>query len=378
MFTLMKRAHIYAPEDLGIQDVLIGNDRVIRVASSIDFQWEGMEEISAEGKLIFPGFIDQHVHITGGGGESGFRSRVPEVRMTDCVKNGVTTVVGVLGTDSTSRSVENIVAKAKGLTEEGITAYCLTGAYNYPSPTLTGLVAKDVAFIPEVLGVKLAISDHRSSQVTREELTRLAMDVRKAALLAGKAGIVHMHTGKGKSGLKDVIEVVETSDVPIQHFRPTHCGNLHEDAITFGKMGGHIDYTTGANPQNCAKFVMDAIQKVDFELITMSSDSNGSMPIWNEKHEIIGMGVGRMSSLFEAVKILIGEYHLPMEKAVALITSNVAKGLGLYPHKGCLHENADADLVITDQELTVCTVFAKGQKMMEDGKILVDNYFGIM
>ena len=93
-----------------------------------------------------------------------------------------------LGTDSFTRSVENLVAKAKGLNEEGITTYCLTGAYEYPSPTLTGRVDKDIAYINEVIGCKLAISDHRSSHVTRQELLRLATQVRLGSLIGGKPG----------------------------------------------------------------------------------------------------------------------------------------------------------------------------------------------
>lgn len=376
MFVLIKGAHIYAPEDLGIQDILICHDKIIKIAPQIAFEWDGMQVIDAAGKLAFPGFMDQHVHITGGGGESGFKSRITDIRMTDCIKSGVTTVVGLLGTDSTSRSVENLVAKAKGLTEEGITAYCLTGAYNYPSPTLTGSVAYDVAFIPEILGVKLCITDHRSSHVTRDELARLATEVRKAALLAGKAGIVHMHTGKGKIGLQDVIDLIEESDIPISHFRPTHCGNLTEDAIRFGKLGGRIDFTTGSSTESCAKTLNRVLSEVDSSLITLSSDSNGSMPVWNEKNEIIGMGVGKMTTLYDTVKAFILKHDMPICDAVSLITRHVAEGLRLYPSKGCLAAGADADICLVDEKsLALLDVLAKGQIMMLDTTLIAKDYY---
>ena len=377
MFTLIKNVHVISPEDIGIQDLLICDEKIIKVSPNIEFSWdeEDFEAIDGNGRIAVPGFLDQHVHIIGGGGENGFRSLITDVKMTDCVKSGVTTVVGLLGTDSTAKNVESLVAKARGLTEQGITAYCLTGAYNYPSPTLTGSVAKDVAFLPEVLGVKLAISDHRSSNVSKQELTRLAMDVRKAALLSGKPGVVHMHTGKGKIGLKDVIAVVKETDVPIKHFRPTHCGNLFDDAIVFGKMGGYIDFTTGIDGEICANDVLRAMEEVDFSLISMSSDSNGSMPMWNEKREIIGMGVGKMTSLFGTVKVLVQNHGMPLERAVSLITQNVAKALGLYPKKGCIAKGSDADLVLLDENLEIQTVYAKGKKMMFDKEIIEKDYY---
>ena len=93
---------------------------------------QGCRVLDAAGRRVIPGLIDQHVHITGGGGESGFTSRVPELRFSDSVKAGVTTLVGLLGTDSRTRNVQNLLAKTKALNEEGITAYCLTGAYEIP------------------------------------------------------------------------------------------------------------------------------------------------------------------------------------------------------------------------------------------------------
>ena len=51
------------------------------------------------------------------------------------------------------------------------------------------------------------------------------LQVRLGSLIGGKPGVLHMHTGKGKGGLQDVMAVVEESNVPIKHFRPTHVAN---------------------------------------------------------------------------------------------------------------------------------------------------------
>lgn len=45
-----------------------------------------------------------HVHITGGGGEAGPASRCPEAQLSKLISAGITTVVGVTGTDSVTRS----------------------------------------------------------------------------------------------------------------------------------------------------------------------------------------------------------------------------------------------------------------------------------
>ncbi|MBQ8599583.1 MAG: beta-aspartyl-peptidase [Oscillospiraceae bacterium] len=377
MFTLIKHADVYAPQHLGEQDILFCNDKIIAIAPEIDFSFADVTVIDAAGKKAVPGFIDQHVHVLGGGGEGSFHSRCPELDFSQTVKNGVTTVVGMLGTDSMTRSIENLVAKTKALNEDGITAYCLTGAYEFPSPTLAGSVKKDVTFLSECIGVKIAISDHRNSCITTQELARLAADVRQAALFSGKVGVVHMHTGRGKSGLSQVMAIVENTDVPIKHFRPTHCGNQFDDAVSFAAMGGWVDFTTYEDSSKSAKMLKRAIDSIEaVDHITCSSDSNGSMPKWNEKNEMIGMGIGSMSTLYAAIKALVQEENVPLEEALPLITSNVARGLEIYPKKGCLAVDSDADLVLLDTDLNIDSVFAKGKVMMKDKKVLAYSYFG--
>ncbi len=375
MFTLIKNIKLLAPEDQGIKDILICNDKIIKVAAEIDFQWEGLKVIDGSGKTAMPGLIDQHVHITGGGGENGFASLIREVEMTDCIKSGVTTVVGLLGTDSMAKSVDTLVAKAKGLTEQGITAYCLTGSYMYPANTLTDTVRKDISFISEVIGVKIAISDHRCSNVSNEELARVATEARYAGLLAKKAGEVHIHLGRGKAGLKNVMAIVEDTDIPITTFRPTHCNGHLEDAIKFAKMGGYVDFSTGSDTSATAKTVAEVMTKVPNDLITISSDSNGSLPKWNDNLEIIGMGVGQMATLYETIRKLHLETEIELAKAVEMVTANVAKALAIYPVKGCVAVNSDADLLIVDENLDIDTVIAKGQLMMEAKQMTVDNYY---
>lgn len=174
-FKVIRNAHIYAPEDAGIQDVLICNDKMIDIQPNLVFSYDH-EEIDASGKYLIPGFIDQHVHIIGGGGENGFSSLIREIQMTDCIQYGVTTVVGLLGTDAHVKSIEQLVAKTKALREQGMSAYCLTGSYAIPTTTLTGSIGKDIAFIDEIIGVKVAISDHRSSAPLKQELARMATE----------------------------------------------------------------------------------------------------------------------------------------------------------------------------------------------------------
>ena len=377
MFIKIEKIHVLAPEDCGIQDVLVCNDRIVRVDRQIDFSWDrdGLIVIDGRGKLLVPGFIDQHVHIIGGGGEDGFASLIPPLQMTDCIRYGVTSVVGLLGTDSNAKSVQELVARTKALREEGMSAWCLTGSYAYPSTTLTGSVAKDIAFVSEIIGVKIAISDHRSSNVSREELARLASQARTAGLLAKKPGIVHMHTGRGKKGYSDVLDIVHHTDIPISQFRPTHVANAYQDALQFASEGGYIDFTSGNDTAGTAHLMAQAREKVPWDRVTLSSDSNGSFPVWSEDKKLIGMGIGKMETLFDTIRHLAIDEHLPLSEALKPITSTVAGALGFYPHKGCINADADADLVILKDDLSLDSVIDRGKIMMQDGIVTAKNYY---
>lgn len=370
---LVKNVKLFDPQPMGKVDILVTNDRVAAVGNDLHPQVPGLTVIDGTGKTAVPGFIDQHVHVTGGGGEGGFNSRTPELMLSTVIKAGVTTLVGLLGTDSYTKSVENVLAKTKEFNADGITAYCLTGAYVYPPVTVTGSVSKDIVYIKEILGCKLAISDHRCSRPTKEELIRLASDIRMAALISGKPGILHIHLGGCGRQLEDIIEIVEEAYLPIKHFRPTHLDCNPKAALRFMELGGWADFT--AEPSKTDE-LYDVIQKAGIEHLTVSSDSNGSIPVWNEaRDQVVAVKVGGMDPLYEIIRNLVVDFNVPMETAIQLITSNVARALELYPEKGTVRPGSHADMVLLDENLHIDTVMAMGKLMMKDKQLLVKGTF---
>lgn len=392
MIKIIKNVKIYAPEYLGIKDlVIVGNkihslgvDLQIPKNSSLSFN-----EIDGTGKILTPGFIDNHVHIIGGGGEGGFKTRTPEVQLSDITTGGVTTVVGCLGTDGISRDMMSILAKARGLDQEGITAYIYCGSYKVPVTTITGDIAKDIIAIDKIIGVgEIAISDHRSSQPTLDELKRLASDARVAGILSGKAGIVNIHVGDGNRKIDSLIEIVENTEIPYTQFLPTHMNRNEElfiQSMAYGKSGGFIDFTTSSDPsfwEEGEVKVSKALKRcydagVPDTNITLSSDGQGSLPMFNEKMEFIGLTVGKVTSLFNEVRDAVLHENLPLDKVLKTITSNPANLLKLVG-KGRIKEGYDADLVLLDGDtLIIDTVIAKGQVMIENKEIKVYGTFEI-
>lgn len=384
---LIRQIEVYAPDYLGKLDVLLAGNKIIALEENITGGYSELEveEISGEGKLLTPGFIDCHFHILGGGGEGGFQNRTPEVTLSQLTSAGVTTVVGCLGTDGEGRDMTALISKAKGLEAEGITTFVYEGSYRLPVKTVTDSIIKDFLTIDKIIGIgEIAVSDHRSSQPTFEEFARATADARVGGMLSGKAGIVNVHPGGGTRKLELLKKVVEETEIPISQFLPTHANRTQEllDAcIEFAKNGGTIDFTASEDPDfwektdgevrfsKALKQLLDA--GVALDNFTMTSDGQGSLPYFDENNHFIGMGVGSAKSLLVGIKEAVQKENIPLEIALRAITTNPARILKL-EGKGQIQVGNDADLCILDKEtLTIDSVIAKGQIMVKEQEVKV-------
>ncbi|ESU34001.1 peptidase [Bacillus sp. 17376] len=388
MLTLIKNGEVFAPDYLGKKDLLIVDRKIGFIQDEIEVPEKFVEVkvIDATGKKVVPGFIDSHVHLIGGGGEGGFHTRTPEIQLTQATTAGITTLVGVLGTDGTTRTMPSLIAKARALEEEGITTYVQTGSYQVPVKTLTGKIEDDIILIDKIIGAgEIAIADHRSSQPTAEELAKIASAARIGGMLSSKSGIVNVHVGDSPDHLKVIEQVVEQTDIPIRQFYPTHMNrNLHlfEAGIEYAKKGGWIDFTTSSIPKfleegevKCSVALKRMLEAgVDIGQITFTSDGQASLPDFDKNGELIGLQIGQVSSLYEAVKEAVLSEGVPLEVAIRVITSNPAAVLKL-KQKGRIEAGCDADLVLLDDSLEIDTVIAMGKVMVENKLPIVKGTF---
>jgi beta-aspartyl-dipeptidase (metallo-type) len=387
MIYLIKGADVYAPQALGQNDILLSGQHILNIAPEINIQGENVTQIDATNCIVTPGFVDSLVHYCGGGGEGGFHTRTPEMQLTEATLAGVTTVIGALGTDSTTRSHADLLAKARGLENEGISSYCYSGSYQVPLRTVTGSVTNDIILIDKFIGVgEVAIADHRSSAPTAQELCRIGSEARVGGMLAGKGGIVSIHVGDSEDQLQLLHDVVQQSNLPASQFYPTHMNrnqSLLEAGIAWTHLGGVIDFTTSTNQQFLDEGEIPAAaalayclqQGVDISQLTMSSDGNASLPVFNDRGELLGLEVGQVMSLYNSFIQAIEQYQVPFELALASISASPANILNL-KKKGRLQAGIDADLVLMHKSnLAIDKVFAMGRLVVDAGNALVKGTF---
>lgn len=384
---LLKNAELIAPQALGRQDILLGGRQILAIAPDLHGGNLPVQVIDCRDFYVTPGFVDSLVHFIGGGGEGGFASRTPEMQLTDATLGGVTTAVGVLGTDATTRTLTNLLAKAHALDSEGITTYCHTGSYQVPCRTLTGSITDDLLLIDKFIGVgEIAISDHRSSQPTTEELRKVAAAARVGGMLSGKAGIVSVHVGAGERILQPLYQAVSGTELRLKQFYPTHMNRnrqVFEAGIAFAQQGAVIDFTTSTTAYDlqhgevaAAAALAEALQLgINPLQLTLSSDGNASLPIFSKDGDLLGLQVGQVRSLFASAREAVVQHQVSLSDAITSITAAPAAILGL-SHKGRLAVGLDADVVLLRRDdLQIDTVIAKGRLLVQSGQPLVKGTF---
>ena len=376
---LIKNTNLYSPTFLGKKDILISNGKIVAIEDEITKHNVFSEVWDAQGLTTTPGFIDQHIHVIGAGGKHGFASMTPQLHLGELIKCGTTSVVGLLGTDGSTRSIKTLFSKIQALNQEGISAYMYTGYYGLDKVYLMNSLQEDMIYIDCVLGCKIAISDIRSSYPSALELLRLLRNVRVGGMLSGKKGILHLHLGALSSKMDLLFEIVENYEFPIEHISPTHVGrtkDLFEQAIIFAKMGGMIDITTGASKYTDPyKSVLYAIENnVSIENITFSSDGNAGLDKLDNNNNLVGFKSAPFDKNLEEVINLHKLGGVAFEDSLKLITSNPAKNLGL-KSKGQIKNNFDADICFFDSDLKLSSVIANGKFMMKDGDLVVKGSF---
>lgn len=386
---LFKNAHVLSPDNSGVMDILVAGGQIAALGHNLEAGNSNLpiEVFDASHCYLVPGFVDSLVHFIGGGGEGGFASRTPEMQLTDATLGGVTTAIGVLGTDATTRTLTNLLAKAHALETEGITTFCHTGSYEIPCRTLMGSITDDLILIDKFIGVgEIAISDFRSSQPTIDEIRKVAAAAKVGGILSGKAGLVSVHVGSGESLLQPLWQAVAGTELKLSQFYPTHINRneqLFQAGIEFAKAGGVIDFTTSTTAYDLQHGEVAAAEALARALragvpamnLTLSSDGNASLPQYNDKGGLIGLEVGKVQSLYQVARQAVLEYQVPLSDAITAITAAPASVLGL-KHKGRIAAGLDADLVLLDKtDLTISDVFARGRQLVKAGKAIVKGTF---
>ncbi len=380
---LIKNGFVQSPDPIGKKDILIAGSSILAIENEISEKTAKELDpdslvIDTKGLWVIPGLVDNHIHFNGAGGENGPQYRTPPLQLSNFIKAGITTAVAPLGTDGVSRSLKELLAKSRGLESEGITTYIYTGSYGLPTVCITESIVSDIVLIDKIIGTKIALSDHRSAHPSVQELRRLISDTRVGGILAGKAGLVMAHMGTENGGLNIISEALSNTNIPKSQVLPTHVNRnkeLFEKTLKYCAEGGYGDITTSmmdkeesVSPVECIIMAMN--KGIPLSSLTMSTDGNGSLPLFDDNGNMIGMGIGEPLTLLQATKKILECTGAPTSEVLALGTKNAARRLKL-SQKGSIEIGMDADiLIVSPSDFTLHYVIARGQLLMKEGIVV--------
>ena len=367
MITLIRNVRVFAPQDIGSNDVLVMGERIARIAPDLGTfaSLPSISIVEGKGRYLTPGFIDQHVHILGGGGAAGFGSRGPELNFSEAMIAGTTTVVGCVGVDQIGRDLKSLLAKTRSLDFRGMTAMMFTGGFDW-RVSMTGSVENDLFLIDKVIGTKIAVSEHRAPRPSQDQLNQLISETMVGGLLSGKAGVVQVHMGTLPEGITPLVKAVKETGVPIKHVLPTHMHRKHllGQIPEWVGMGGVVDLTAPSTPASMLKGLLSSGIPVDH--ITLSTDGNG-VPTRGGFDKIERVPLNLLHKRFKDL-VLVEE--VAVSDALKIITSNVSRVLCM-SRKGTVAEGCDADLLLMDSKsLELEMVMARGKIMVQNGNML--------
>jgi len=380
VFTLIKNARVYTPEPRGICDILVCGETVARLGSfEVPSGWE-VETVDLQGMVLTPGFIDAHVHLLGGAGGWGLASRFTDISFSELVAEGITTVVGCLGTDTLSKNLWNLLAKVRALDEDGLSAFMYAGGNVHPLPSITGSLKTDIWLVDKIIGAgEVTVSDlgaGAASMTSPEYIARIAVDAMEAGQAVGKVGIVCLHLGN--EGMAAVFEVLERTGLPISVFLPTHVNRnakCLDEAKKFLELGGCVDLTTSYEPGHAAIPAPSALAELAgsdswARRVSMTSDGNAGLTIRAEGGDSATLVYHSVATLPHAFRDAVTNHGVPLERALSTITLNPARFHRL-TRKGRVVPGADADLVALGDDLRVREVWARGRRVVREGEVVV-------
>lgn len=367
MLTLIENGEVYAPEPLGRRSILLMLDRIARVGGIDRDRVLGLgvevETIDATGCVVTPGLIDPHEHLAGGSAEHGFNTQTPEIYASEIVSAGITTVVGVLGSDTTEITPSGLLSRVKALKDVGLNALMWVGGYHVPPATITGSTLDDLLYIEEVIGAgEIAIADHRSLDPDPHELARVIMDVHVASRISGKAGRTYLHIGGGKRRLSNIRAVLDGYPVDPDWLYLTHVQRTEElldEAIELVRRGVWADLDVTV--EDLTRWLPYYLEHGgDATRVTVSSDAYRTSP----------------GNLIGQLRALVTELGWGLERALPFATSNTARALGLEPVTGGIAPGLRADLlVLRGDSLEVVEVIARGKRLLREGRIAFTERF---
>lgn len=345
---------------------------------------EGCEVIDAKGNYVSPGLIDLHIHgylgeDTSDGSLEGIRTIAKGV-----IQNGVTAFLPTTMTvswaeiESALQNVRHMMDESKQKDFHGAQVLGAHAEGPFINPKRKGAQSEE-AIIPPDADKILAHKDVVKILTMAPEMPGGIDTIKKVT----RESDVVVSIGHTDASFDQAVEAIEAGASHITHLFNAMTGLNHRDPGVVGAALTHpvsVELIADTFHVHAGLFGMLRNTKKDqFVLITDCTRAGGlgdgeytlgGQPIFVKGIQCRladGTIAGSVLKLNEAVFNLREHAGLTTAQAVYAASHNAALAIGMDDHKGTLEQGKDADIVLFDQDMNAQTVFIGGELKYQKG-----------
>lgn len=363
--------------------VLIFSDKIVDIIDHENFAEKSpaheLKIIDADGKYVSPGFIDIHIH--GSGGKDTMDGEIADLKTISetIAKSGVT---GFLPTTMTMEKAKIYKAldSIKLAIQENFKGAKILGAHMegpFISPKYKGAQNKDYILKPDFKFIKNYIDSIKIITMAPEE--DFQFEFIKSVKTNSDIVLAMGHTNSNYETALEAVRVgisnashIFNAMRPFHHRDPGVAGAVLKTDITFELIADTLHIHPAV-----FQILLNAKGKDKMILITdsmrASSMLEGNWELGGQ-HVVVdhnsarltdGTLAGSILTLNKAVFNILKYTNLEIYEAVALASLNPAKLINMDNSKGSIKIGKDADLIIYDEDLNVDLSIAGGKVIYE-------------
>lgn len=362
--------------------VVLFDTQIKELINKIEFEknvnegsYNGIDIIDAKGSYVSPGFIDLHIH--GSGGRDAMDGELEDLKVISqsIAQNGVT---GFLPTTMTM-SKEKIY-KALDNIKEGMKLDLggakVLGAHMegpFINPKYKGAQKEDYIIEPDYNFIKgyedvIKIITLAPEKDNNSEFIKSIKENTNIVLSIGHSDATYEEAMESiEKGVSHATHLFNAMS-PLNHRKPGVIGAVFNSNINCELIADKIHvhpgvFQTVVNIKGVNKVILITDSMRAGCMKDGVSELGGQKVIVKDNSARLEDGTlaGSILTLNKAVKNMVENTNLNIYQAISMVSLNSAKDIGISDRKGSIEEGKDADIVIFDEEYNVSHTIVEGK-----------------
>jgi len=358
-------------DDQIVEDkVLLFDDKIVNIVEEIDI--EDVEIIDAKGAYVSAGFIDLHIHGSGGADVMDATPKALEILSSSLLQTGTTSFLATTMTMSNSdidKALQNIQLHASKVSGAHILGIHLEGPFiniaKHGAQDKAYVQSPNVSLIENYMQEVKMITLAPEIEGAEDFVKLLTTEYPHIILSIGHSDASYEETQKSFIwGISHATHLFNAMN-PYHHRKPGIVGAVFDSDVTCDIIADLVH----THPST-----LELVQKVKKEKLILITDAmragcmkcgtydlGGRRVEVNEGKAILEDGTlaGSVLKINDALSNMRAHTSMSLIEIVNSVTKIPARKLGI--HKGELREGYDADIVIFDENFSIISTIVSGE-----------------